>query len=126
MNRETMTPVDEFAKSAMQTYMYICKPFQVNGGYIANTEYQKLAAYSYEIADVMMKEKYKRDTRLCVDCIENFATCNSDPEFGLGLGCDNVIKCNLYRKKDNHKIRTFFRRKCFSIINFFSRFFNKH
>lgn len=119
MSKKKMTPVDEFAKSAMQTYMQICEPFQVNGGFIANTEYQRLSAYSYEIADAMMIEKYKRDTNLCDNCKLHPATCKGDPEFGLGLGFDNVVKCNLYHKEDTHKVRTFFRKMYFRVRNAF-------
>lgn len=114
-----MTPNDEFAKSAMQTYMQICEQFQVNGGFIANTEYQRLAAYSYEIADAMMAEKYKRDTNLCDNCKLHPATCKGEPEFGLGLGLDNVVKCNLYHKEDARKIRTFFIKMYFRVRNAF-------
>jgi len=110
-----MTPNDEFAKAAMQTYMQICEPFKVNDGFIANTAYQQLAAYSYEIADAMMVEKYKRDTNLCDNCKLHPATCKSDHDFGLSIGFDNVVKCNLYHKVDTHKFRTFFRKIYFSI-----------
>lgn len=119
MNRKTMTPNDEFAKSAMQTYMQICEPFKVNDGFIANTAYSQLAAYSYEIADAMMSEKYKRDTNLCDNCKLHPATCKSNPEYGLGLGYDNVVKCDLYHKKDNHRVRTFFRTIYFRVRNAF-------
>jgi hypothetical protein len=115
MNRETMTPVDEFAKSAMSA---ITNRLTTPEGY-DNITINVIAREAYEIADEMMKEKFKRDTNLCNDCKKHPATCKADPVFGLGLGCDNVVKCNLYRKKDNHRIRTFFRRKYFSIINYF-------
>ena len=120
MNRETMTPNDEFAKAAMETYMQICEPFKVNDGFIANSAYTELAKYSYEIADAMMAEKYKRDTNLCDSCKFCFATCVSDPESGLGLGYDNIIKCKTYRKKEKHKVRTFFRKIYFKIISTFT------
>lgn len=114
-----MTPNDEFAKAAMQTYMQICEPIKVNDGFIVNAAYQQLAAYSYEIADAMMVEKYKRDTNLCNSCKFHPATCISNPEYGLGLGCDNVVKCKQYIKKDNHRIKTFFKKIYFRIRNAF-------
>lgn len=112
MDRNSMTPVDRFAKSAMQACMETWKY-----NYLDETEHKRLAEYSYVIADAMMAEKYKRDTNLCDKCTEHFAVCNSDPTFGLGLGCDNIIKCKSYRTKDNHRIKTFFRRLYFSVKN---------
>ena len=114
--RNIMTPRDEFAKEAMKIYTGIKKPTLINEYFIKN-----MVKFSYETARAMMDEKYKHDTSLCHDCTKHFATCKSDHEFGLGIGFDNVIKCKTYRKKDNHKIRTFFSRKYFSAKNFIFR-----
>lgn len=125
MKKCKMNPVDEFAKSALQSYMIICESFKVNDGFIAETAYKQLAAYSYEIADAMVVEKRKRDTNLCDNCKLHPATCKSDPVFGLGIGCDNVVNCHKYSKKDGHKIRTFFRRTYFKIRNKLTQIINK-
>lgn len=93
--------------------------FSADDGFIANTAYKELAAYSYEIADAMMAEKYKRDTNLCDNCKLRPATCKSNPEYGLGLGYDNIVKCDLYSKKDTRKVRTFFRTIYYRIRNAF-------
>lgn len=37
---------------------------------------------------------------LCNTCKNNFATCNSDIEFGIGLGNDNVVGCSSYKLED--------------------------
>ena len=123
MKTNKMTPVDEFAKAAMQSYMQICEPFQVNGGYIANTAYSELAKYSYEIADEMNRQKTLRDRNLCLSCKKCFATCNASPDFGLAIGFDNVVKCTDWHPKQKRIIRTFFKRIFFSCKNFVLRLF---
>ncbi len=113
MNRQTMTPVDNFANNAMNG---IVSSLVTPEGY-DNISPKEIATESYELADEMMKEKFKRDTNLCNDCTKCIAKCSSNPTFGLGLGHDNIIKCSSYKKKDNHKIRTFFRVLYFKIRN---------
>lgn len=110
-----MTPTDRFANNAMNGLM---NNLVTTEGY-ANTTPEEIARDAYELADEMMKQKFKRDTNLCSDCKKHPATCKSDPTFGLGLGCDNVIKCRWYRKKDKYKIKTFFRRLYFKVRNSF-------
>lgn len=110
-----MTPTDRFANNAMNGLM---NNLVTTDGY-ENITIEGIAKEAYELADEMMKEKFKRDTNFCSDCKKHPATCKADPTFGLGLGCDNVIKCSLYRKKDKHKIRTFFRRLYFKVRNSF-------
>ena len=41
---------------------------------------------------------------LCSSCSKDFATCVSDPEFGFGIGNDNVFNCSAYIKRDTTKI----------------------
>jgi len=36
------------------------------------------------------------ETHLCNTCANHIATCNSKPEFGTGIGNDNVVKCDSY------------------------------
>jgi len=43
---------------------------------------------------------------LCATCVLEFATCNSNPVFGTGLGNDNVKECDSYIKTDSQVIAT--------------------
>ena len=109
---------DEIAMNVLQVLLQRECVITGNNGYPAESEYKKLAQYSYELADAMMEEKYKRDTHLCYECKYDFATCKSEPTFGLDIGYDNVIKCNDYSKNDRHKVKSFFRILYFKIKNF--------
>ena len=40
----------------------------------------------------------KEMVNLCVNCKEHIATCDSNPEFGTGVGNDNVYECDNFIK----------------------------
>lgn len=37
---------------------------------------------------------------LCDSCVNEFATCKNNPEFGDGIGNDNVIECGCFILKE--------------------------
>ena len=54
---EGMTLRDYFATKAMVNNMQ--RSYNGNDGYIASTEYENIAKYSYEMADAMLKERVR-------------------------------------------------------------------
>lgn len=43
--------------------------------------------------------KKEEALHLCQYCLNEFATCKSNPKFGSGLGNDNVYECDIFNPK---------------------------